>query len=154
MLTGGGARAAYQVGLLRGIASHWPDLDVEILTGVSAGAINVSHLAAHQGDFKENVDALTELWLSLTPDKVFCVDALPLLWRSIRAVLKLGSGGSRLAPETRGMVDTRPLAQLLRGALNTDNDTPIPGIIERLEGPTALDAVSLCLLYTSDAADE
>ena len=41
VLTGGGARAAYQVGLLRGICSRWPDLDVSILTGVSAGAINV-----------------------------------------------------------------------------------------------------------------
>ncbi len=143
VLTGGGARAAYQVGLLRGIAARWPDLEIEILSGVSAGAINVSHLAAHPGDFRANVDALTELWLSLTPEKVFNVDALSLLSRMARAILKFGSGGSRLAPETRGMVDTRPLAEFLRNALGTDNDSPIPGIIAKLQGSTALDSVAL-----------
>ena len=45
MLTGGGARAAYQVGLLRGIARHFPHLRFEIITGVSAGAINAIFLA-------------------------------------------------------------------------------------------------------------
>ena len=37
MLTGGGARAAYQVGLLRGIARHFPDVQFQVITGVSAG---------------------------------------------------------------------------------------------------------------------
>src|SRR5690606_40748102 len=46
-LTGGGARAAYQVGLLVWLARRFPDLEVPILTGVSAGAGNAAHLAAH-----------------------------------------------------------------------------------------------------------
>ena len=49
MLTGGGARAAYQVGLLKGIAHHFPRLQFQIVTGVSAGAINATFLAAKQG---------------------------------------------------------------------------------------------------------
>ncbi|HYR47115.1 MAG TPA: patatin-like phospholipase family protein, partial [Thermoanaerobaculia bacterium] len=40
VLTGGGARAAYQVGVLRGLARHFPDVQFDIITGVSAGAIN------------------------------------------------------------------------------------------------------------------
>src|SRR5439155_27198561 len=44
MLTGGGARGAYQVGLLRGIARHFPHLRFQIITGVSAGAINAVFL--------------------------------------------------------------------------------------------------------------
>ena len=46
VLSGGGARAAYQVGCLRYIAKAMPQYRPEILTGVSAGAINAVHLAA------------------------------------------------------------------------------------------------------------
>src|SRR6266568_1966596 len=65
MLTGGGARAAYQVGLLRGIARHFPTLRFPIVTGVSAGAINAVFLAAHEGSLTEVVDRLTEVWCEL-----------------------------------------------------------------------------------------
>jgi NTE family protein len=53
MLTGGGARAAYQVGLLRGIARHFPHIRFQIITGVSAGALNATFLAAHEGTLPE-----------------------------------------------------------------------------------------------------
>ena len=49
MLTGGSARAAYQVGLLRGIARNFPNLHFQVATGVSAGAINAVVLAATEG---------------------------------------------------------------------------------------------------------
>src|SRR5213082_65737 len=65
MLTGGGARAAYQVGLLRGIAKHFPNLQFQIITGVSAGAINAIFLAAKEGNLGEKVEALTTLWCRL-----------------------------------------------------------------------------------------
>ena len=51
VLSGGGARAAYQVGVLCAIAERVPDLPVPILSGVSAGAINTVTLAAHPGSF-------------------------------------------------------------------------------------------------------
>src|SRR4051812_41469434 len=53
MLTGGGARAAYQVGVIKGLARHFPNLRFQIITGVSAGAINAIFLAAHQGPLRE-----------------------------------------------------------------------------------------------------
>ena len=46
VLTGGGARAAYQVGFLRWMARNIPDMNIPILTGVSAGAINAAYLAS------------------------------------------------------------------------------------------------------------
>src|SRR5712671_4623957 len=49
MLTGGGARAAYQVGLIKGLAKHFPHLQFQIITGVSAGAINAIFLASRKG---------------------------------------------------------------------------------------------------------
>src|SRR5689334_13278067 len=48
VLTGGGARAAYQVGVLCAIAERAPEVQFPILTGVSAGAINAVYLAAHR----------------------------------------------------------------------------------------------------------
>src|SRR5260370_31804089 len=49
VLAGGGARAAYEVGVLSAIAERAPELEFPILTGVSAGAINAVYLAAHPG---------------------------------------------------------------------------------------------------------
>ncbi|MEE9229932.1 MAG: patatin-like phospholipase family protein, partial [Acidobacteriota bacterium] len=70
VLSGGGARAAYQVGLLRCLARHWPDLRLPIITGVSAGAINAAYLAACTERFTQKVDGLSELWRSLTLEQV------------------------------------------------------------------------------------
>ena len=65
VMTGGGARAAYQAGLLAGLCRRMPDLAFPILTGVSAGAINAAFLAQAQGDWRERTRRLCELWLSI-----------------------------------------------------------------------------------------
>src|SRR6266540_1531209 len=62
VLTGGGARAAYQVGVLRGIAKYLPETRFNIITGVSAGAINAVFLASRPGPLRGTVDELTEFW--------------------------------------------------------------------------------------------
>src|SRR6476659_4484587 len=74
MLTGGGARAAYQVGLLRGIARHFPDLRIQIITGVSAGAINAVFLAAHAGTLAERSAELAQAWSTLECRHIFRFD--------------------------------------------------------------------------------
>src|SRR5437762_12813022 len=79
MLTGGGARAAYQVGLLRGLARHFPELEFQIVTGVSAGAINAVYLAAMQGNLAHRVDQLHDLWRTLECDHVFSANYSTLL---------------------------------------------------------------------------
>ncbi len=132
VLTGGGARAAYQVGLLRYLARHYPDFRFDILVGVSAGAINASFLAAHRDDIREVVDGLTDLWLGLTPARVFRVDTAALARSVVRWALRLASGGHRLAPTTRGMVETSPLERLLHDALDADPGGRIPGIADNL----------------------
>ena len=63
-----------------------------LLTGVSAGAINVSHLANHTGSFRQKVDDLTRLWRELGFDDVFKVDAAALIWRVVRVGLRLSVG--------------------------------------------------------------
>ena len=121
LLTGGGARGAYQVGVLRALAQLRPDLEIPILTGVSAGGINVASLASSSGPFPSRVDQLSDLWLSLSPDRVFRVDAPSLFWGVCRWALRLGGGGSALSPRTRGLIDTSPLRRLLDEALETEN---------------------------------
>ena len=112
-LTGGGARGAYQVGVLHWLSRNYPELQVPILTGVSAGAINAAHVAAHPGTFQQATTELRSLWSSLTPDDVFKVDAPSLSWHAVRFGFRLISGGVVKTPKTRGFLDTKPLYDLL-----------------------------------------
>jgi NTE family protein len=125
-MSGGGARAAYQVGLLQALAAHRPDLEIDIITGVSAGAINATHLAGHPGSFAAATDALAALWSGLRTDQVFRTDWLSLFGRVLRSGLQLVSGGHRLPGRPRGMVDTEPLRRFLREALDAE---PVGGAL-------------------------
>lgn len=117
VLTGGGARGAYQVGVLRWIARHYPDLQVPIITGVSAGAVNTAKLASHPGTFAQAVDEMTHLWSELKVDNVFRVDAPSLVWKVARMGLRLVSGGLIHGPKPRAFLDTAPLQALLEESL-------------------------------------
>jgi NTE family protein len=132
VLTGGGARAAYQVGVLAGIAKHFPELRTPILTGVSAGAVNVAHLAAHSGNFADATRELVDLWCSLTVDRVFEVDTASLAKNAVRWGAQLFSGGVRGAPIGESLVDTSPLRAHLSASLGTPPTAPLPGIAENL----------------------
>lgn len=117
VLTGGGARGAYQIGMLRALARRFPDLRVPIITGVSAGAVNAAHLAAHHGTFPQAVEELVGLWSELTPERVFRADAGSLSWNVARWGLRLLSGGKAPMPEVRGFVETSPLREYLEEAM-------------------------------------
>jgi len=133
VLGGGGARGAYQVGVLRWMARHYPDLGLPILVGVSAGAVNTTHLAAHGGSLRESVDDLATLWLSLTPDQVFRVDPGSLLANTWHWGTRLVAGGAGHRDGMRGLVDTSPLRQFLLRALAASPGEGIPGIAANLE---------------------
>lgn len=132
VLSGGGARAAYQVGLLRSLSRWRPELRFDIVTGVSAGAINATFLAAHPGDLASTAEALSATWSRIEAEDVFRVDAWSLGRRFVRAGLRLVSGGARVGPEMRGMVDTAPLDRLIQRLLPTEGREVI-GIDRNLE---------------------
>ena len=132
VMGGGGARAAYQVGFLRALAEWYPDLDIPYITGVSAGAINAAHLAAHHGTFAQSVDELTGLWGDLRVENVFQVGATSLFSIFLRWGLRLASGGRGPVPEVRGLVDTAPLRRFLTEVLHSV-DGEITGIGSKLE---------------------
>ncbi len=141
VMSGGGARAAYQVGMLRWLARRRPDLHVPILTGVSAGAINAAFLASRPGEFRARVERLTDLWSHLTTREVFRVDSLSLARNVARLGLKLVSGGVAAAPRPHAAVDTTPLRSLLERELDARHDA-LAGIEENL-GRGALRAVAI-----------
>ena len=113
VLTGGGARGAYQVGVLAWLAERYPQLRVPILTGVSAGAINVGYLASRRGTFAQAVNELVTLWSDLRVEDIFRVDASALGWTAARVGMRLVSGGILPSPSVRALLDTEPLQELL-----------------------------------------
>ncbi|HEX4933403.1 MAG TPA: patatin-like phospholipase family protein, partial [Gemmatimonadaceae bacterium] len=117
VLTGGGARGAYQVGVLRALARRLPGLRVPIITGVSAGAVNVATLAQYGGEVGPAAEDLYREWSSLTVDQVFQANALSLVRNVFRWGSKLTSGGIERDGRTRGLVDTAPLRAFLGRAL-------------------------------------
>jgi NTE family protein len=127
VLTGGGARAAYQVGVLRYLAREFPAVVPDILTGVSAGGINAAFLAARQGAYAAKVAELADMWSDLHIDHVFRVDLRDLAWRSIRWSGRLASGGQSPLPPAKSFVDTVPLREVLVRELGA-RDGPIEGI--------------------------
>ena len=131
VMSGGGARAAYQVGLLRALARKFPALELPILTGVSAGAINAAMLAAREGTLAARVEALAELWRGLRPGSVYRVGALALARNVARTGLRLVSGGAFRTHRLYSLVDTAPLAHLLERALGAEKGE-IPGIERNL----------------------
>ncbi len=112
---------------------HFPELEVPLYTGVSAGGINAAHLANHTGSFQEKVEALVELWHSLTIDQVFDVSPWSLARNVVRWGVELALlGGRDSETRVRGFVDTRPLRDFLREHLS-DDPKGFPGIAENLD---------------------
>ncbi len=132
MLSGGGARAAYQVGFLRVLAREFPEVLPGILTGVSAGGINAAYLAARPEPFAEKVENLAEVWAGIRIDDVFRVDLRDLASRSVRWGGRLLAGGTYPMPPARSLVDTAPLRALLHRLLQCDGNG-IAGIAENLK---------------------
>ena len=121
------------MGVLHWLARNYPQLSVPILTGVSAGAINSAHVAAHPGTFRQAASELRQLWAELTPENVFDVNASSISWHALRMGLRLISGGILPAPRVEGFLDTKPLSHMLEenyAAIN-GNLTGVEANIER-----------------------
>src|ERR671911_344421 len=127
VLSGGGARGAYQVGVLQYLAREFPSAIPEILTGVSAGAINAAFIASRQEPFVEKLDQLAEMWSNLRIDEVFRVDSKDLMWRAVRWSGRLVSGGKSPLPPAKSLVDTKPLREVLERELHVAPDGAIEG---------------------------
>ncbi|MCP5179060.1 MAG: patatin-like phospholipase family protein [Pseudomonadales bacterium] len=122
ILAGGGARAAYQVGCLRHIAHTMPHWRPQILTGISAGAINAIHLASFRGSWQEAVEQLRALWLGLDTDLVYRTGFKDVVAKLLGAAVPVLTGGRFGRERMRGMVNSDPLRDYLSGALTVQGE--------------------------------
>ena len=115
ILTGGGARAAYQVGVLRAIAEVWPHRrgsPFPILCGTSAGAINVAALACNADNFRKGVRDLLQVWRSFSVAHVYRADPFGVAATGARWLAAMMLGGlGRSNPAS--LFDNAPLRSLL-----------------------------------------
>jgi len=118
VLSGGGARGAYQVGVLKVIAEICQEVKIQypfqIINGVSAGAINAVKLAAAEsGNFSAAVSELEALWSNVTSEQVFRTDPGSLGKIGLKWVGKLSLGGLVNTDEGQSLLDTSPLKSLI-----------------------------------------
>jgi NTE family protein len=118
VLSGGGARAAYEVGVLSAIAERVPDLALPILTGVSAGAINATFLAAHRGPFAAAVAALRTRWSELVAERVYRVRPVHAGRAAARVLTHVVPGRYHAPAAMHGLVDLSPLREFLTAHLD------------------------------------
>jgi NTE family protein len=123
VLPGGGARAAYQAGVLTAISEVLPSTapsPFQILCGTSAGAINAATLACSADDFRTAVAAMSEVWRTIRARDVYRVDPLGIAASGARW-LSTFAFGWLLHRNPRSLLDNDPLRELLRRRLDFGN---------------------------------
>jgi NTE family protein len=115
VLPGGGARAAYQVGVLRAVADLLPARSINpfpVVTGTSAGAVNATAIAVHADRFRVAIGNLERVWRNFQVGHVFRADTASMMRASLHWLLAMMSGGW-LLPPPRSLLDNTPLRELL-----------------------------------------
>lgn len=115
VLPGGGARGAFQVGVLKAIAELAPPgsrIPFPILSGTSAGAINSVVLASRARHFRSAVSELEQVWANFRSDQVFRADSWTMLKSSLHWMAAIVLGGNFVGMP-RSLLDNSPLRALL-----------------------------------------
>jgi len=115
VLTGGGARSAYQVGVMRAVADLLPrdaPTPFHVITGTSAGAIVAANIATYAAHFRTGAVTLERVWRNFHVDQVFRTDTPNMLRAGVRWMAALLSVG-RLASPPDSLFDNAPLRRLL-----------------------------------------
>jgi NTE family protein len=122
VLTGGGARSAYQVGVLKGIAElvrRGSATPFPVITGTSAGAVSAIALASDAAHFRRSVGAIERVWRDFRVHQVFKADTLSLFKSGLHWLLAFLTGGWLVQPP-HAFFDNTPLWDLLGGQLHFD----------------------------------
>jgi NTE family protein len=124
VMTGGGARGAYQAGVLKRIGELKRVQTVgnpfPIIGGASAGAVNGSALASGCHDFASATKVLAELWATLRPSDIFHCDVLSQAHNSLTWILDLSFGAVLGGGNARSLLDATPLRNFLTKHLPCD----------------------------------
>jgi NTE family protein len=125
ILTGGGARAAYQVGVLKAIAEVLPrraHSPFQIICGTSAGALNAAALAENAHDFRKGVHFLVSTWKSFHANQIYRTDFIgvfnnAMLW--LGGLLFSAFGINKLHQVS--LLDNSPLVEFLENMVPYEN---------------------------------
>jgi len=120
VLTGGGARAAYQVGVLKGIAELLPreaNCPFQVITGTSAGAVSAIALAIDPTHFRRTISGIEDIWRDFHVHQVFRTDTGTMVRSGLKIILALVFGGW-LIKAPHSLFDNTPLWGLLRRKLD------------------------------------
>src|SRR5271166_1224776 len=122
VMTGGGARGAYQAGVLKRIG-ELPRVQrygnpFPIIGGASAGAINGTALAAGSNEFSNATRVVADLWGNLKPSDVFRCDLVSQAHNSLVWILDLSFGGMMGGGNARSLLDASPLHHYLKTRLD------------------------------------
>ena len=145
VLAGGGARAAYQVGVLQAVREMLPEPEANpfhIICGTSAGAVNAGSLAVYADDFGHSVEKLLDVWRNFQPHHVYRSDWLGATSNNLRWMAGF-LFGAFMKRRRSSLLDNRPLEALLTKYLDFTR-------IQHNIAKGALDAVAItCSGYTS-----
>lgn len=153
VLPGGGARGAYQVGVLRGLAEIWertgrPGFPFPVIAGSSAGAINAAVLASHSDSIAEGSRRLDRFWRSLHCERIYRTDAWNIMTTGLRWVLSFTPLISSLVEQPRSLLNNSPLAEFLSRQLRLQriqkciDDGLLRGVAVTASGYTCAAAIS------------
>ncbi len=119
ILPGGGARNAYQVGVLKAvselIAAKQPS-PFPVVTGTSAGSLNAGMIASRSMDLHDGLERLLGMWENLQMDMVVRTDAKSSTSTAARWVWSFASGSSDSQPDS--VLDNTPLRSLIENHIN------------------------------------
>ena len=122
VLTGGGARAAYQVGVLKGISKILPRSvynPFPIICGTSAGAINALSIAGRAGPFRLRTQKLERIWHELTPADVYRTDASGVIKNTFHLLASFVHSGYGIGKPI-SLLDNSPLRQMMENYVKFD----------------------------------
>lgn len=137
ILSGGGARAAYQIGVLRAIATILPKHAAnpfDIISGTSAGALNAVSLATHAQRLRTGVRTLEYIWTNLSSDQIYDTSSTNLIG-SVSSIL-IPRLANKNGNESIALLNNAPLGTLLNRVLKFER-------IQRNIDRGLLDAVSV-----------
>jgi NTE family protein len=148
VLSGGGARGAYQAGVLQGLVEIGmigeEGSPFDIIVGSSAGSINAGMLAAHADVLRNGVARLVEVWSQIAANEVFRTDIRSLGRIGVRWAWDLSFGGALRRVQPKALLDTAPLRTLLKRI-------PLARVDEHVKsGALHAAAVAATDLYTSN----
>jgi NTE family protein len=138
VLTGGGARSAYHIGVLRALSELLPRSrnPFSVIVGTSAGGVAAAVLASQAHRWRRAVAGLEDVWANFRVSQVFLVDSLHMLRAGVHWILALTTGGLLLTPP-KSILDNSPLRDLLASHIDWSG---VRSSIERGH----LRAVALC----------